>query len=67
MQYTQKITNISLDNGSEECPHLEEVKVSETSGNATVQDHETRPGAVLHQDVARVQIPVDKVVNEELC
>ena len=57
-------SHLSLDNGSEKSPHLEQVKVSEAGSYATVQQHQSRPVGLLDQDVARVKISVDKVVNE---
>ena len=57
---------LSLDNGSEESSHLEQVKVSEAGGNTTVQQHQPWMVALLHQDIARVEVSVHKVMDEEL-
>ena len=59
-------THVSFDYGSEQGPHLEQVNVSETGCNTAVQDYQTRMPSLLNQDIARMEVAMDKVVNEEL-
>ena len=40
--------------------------MSETGCNTAVQDYQTRMPSLLNQDIARMEVAVDKVVNEEL-
>lgn len=65
--YISEVTHISFDNSSEESSHVEQVKVRKTGSNATIKEDQPRPrGVLLNQDIARVKISVDKVVNEQL-
>ena len=58
--------DLSLDDSCEEFPHLLQIVGSEAGGDAAVQQHDARLLRLLHQNVSRVKIPVDKIVNEQL-
>ena len=60
------VDHLFLDDSSKDSSHIHEVKLSETSGNAAVQQHQSRLLRLLDQNVARMEITMNKVMNKEL-
>ena len=61
---------LSLDDGSKDSLDVLQVLPPEAGSYATVEQHQfglpPPPSPILHQDVARVKVTMDKVMDEHL-
>lgn len=61
---------LSLDNGSKDSLDVLQVLPPEAGSYAAVEEHQfgipPAPPPILHQDVARVKVTVDKIMDEHL-